>query len=285
MPVVGQTGVVPEGDTIHRTATRLRAALAGKRVVSFSAPRLTAADRSWSTPRRPGAGARIADVEARGKYVLIHFDGGPTLETHMRMSGSWHLYRTGERWRRSRGAARVVIETDDGWSAVCFSAPHVKLVAGRGGRTPAGPHHLGPDLCASEPDLDTAVARFALRPDEHPIAVVLLDQRICCGVGNVYKSEVLFACRVHPDTPVGEVDPETRRRLVATAHRQLRANLDGGPRTTVPGVPGGLAVYGRRGLPCRRCGHPIASGRHGVHARTTYWCPSCQPAPATRGVE
>jgi endonuclease-8 len=100
---------------------------------------------------------------------------------------------------------------------------------------------------------------------------------VFCGVGNVYKSEVLHACRIHPDTPVSAVGPDQRRCMVETAHRLLRANLDGGPRET---VPGGLAVYGRRGEPCRHCRTPVQRAVHGEHARSTYWCPGCQPAPA-----
>lgn len=256
------TAGMPEGDTIHRTVGRLRPALVGYSVASFEAARLAGPG--------PVAGTGIDQVEAVGKYVLIHFDDGTTLETHMKMSGSWHLYRVGERWRRSRSAARVVLETDGGWQAVCFSANHVKLTSGS---ARSGPGHLGPDLCVADPDLDEAVDRFALTDGETPSAVALLDQRICCGVGNVYKSEVLFACSVDPARPVRLLDLTVRRRLVETAHRMLRANLDSGPRTT---VPEGLAVYDRRGQPCRRCRTPIAYGHHGVHARSTYWCPECQ---------
>ncbi len=258
---------MPEGDTIHRAATRLRPVLAGKTVASFTGTRL-------SGPT-PGPGTTIRDVEARGKYLLVHFDDGLTLETHMKMSGSWHIYRLGERWRRSPGAARAVIETDEGWVAVCFSAPHVRLT-----REPDGPGHLGPDLCRPDADLDEAVRRFSLSEPDRPLADVLLDQRVCCGVGNVYKSEVLFACGHHPLTPVGRVDERQRTDLVATAHRLLRRNLDGGSRTTVTvGGRDGLAVYGRRGRPCITCGEPIAYRVHGRHARSSYWCPTCQPDP------
>lgn len=269
-------GFVPEGDTIHRTALRLRPALAGKSVRSFSGARLIGAG--------PAAGTPIEDVEAKGKYLLVHFGDGTTLETHMKMSGSWHIYRSGERWRRSAGAARAVIETMEGWVAVCFSAPHVKLIKTPDGRQHLGPgrsasEHLGPDLCAESPDLEAAVRRFSLREPETPLAVALLDQRICCGVGNVYKSEVLFACKLHPETPIGSVDQASRSELVATANAMLRNNLGSGPRVTatIDGRPG-LAVYGRRGLPCISCAQPIEYGVHGIHARSSYWCPSCQPS-------
>lgn len=273
---------VPEGDTIHRTAIRLKPVLEGKAVVAFSAARLVEAG--------PSSGTVIESVEAVGKYLLVRFDDGTTLETHMKMSGSWHIYKAGERWRRSPSSARATIETDDGWIAVCFSAPHVKLIrteqrkgsiAARRSPGAAGTDHLGPDLCLPDPDIAEAVRRFSIRAADTQAAVALLDQRICCGVGNVYKSEVLFACGIHPGTPIGLIDQSEREGLVITASTMLRQNLGSGPRTTVvvDGRPG-LAVYGRTGLPCIRCGAPISSGTHGTHARSSYWCPTCQPQSA-----
>jgi len=256
---------MPEGDTIWRTADRLRPALAGKTIARFEAPRLVAAG--------PTPGTEIESVEAKGKYLLVHFGDGTTLETHMKMSGSWHLYRSGERWLRSRSSVRAVIETTEGWIAVCFNAPVVELVARR-----SGPNHLGPDLTAPDPDLAMAVERFSLADPGTPIGVVLLDQRICCGVGNVYKSEVMHARRLAPQTPVCDVDFDLRRDLVDTAHRLLRANLGSDRRAT---VPGGLAVYGRSGKPCPRCGRAIQRIVQGEHARSTYWCVGCQHHPAS----
>lgn len=257
---------MPEGDTIHRAAAVLRRALAGRPLVRFSAPRLAG--------RGPAPGTLVEAVEAHGKHLLITFGDGAVLRVHLKMSGSWHVYRPGERWRRSPGAARVVLEVPDA-VAVCFSAPVVELDrTGRRGR-PRGTRHLGPDLCREAPDLDECVRRLATAVEaDAPVADALLDQRIACGVGNVYKSEVLWACGVHPSTPVGALDDRSRRQLVETAHRLLRSNLDGGPRTT---VRGGLAVYGRAGRPCRRCGAPVESARMGEGARSTYWCPTCQP--------
>lgn len=258
---------MPEGDTIWRTADRLRPALAGKVLARFDARRLAVPG--------PAAGTLIEGVEARGKYLLVHFGNGQTLETHMKMTGSWHLYRTGERWQRSPRSARVEIETTEGWIAVCFLAPVVELVRRRG-----GPGHLGPDLTAPAPDLEAAVDRFGLIDRSTPVAVALLDQRICCGVGNVYKSEVLFEHRLAPDVEVADIDRTLRLGLVETAHRMLRANLGGGSRVTAPTVPGGLAVYGRRGEPCWRCGTEVERVVLGEHARSTYWCPGCQSHPS-----
>jgi endonuclease-8 len=265
---------VPEGDTIHRAAARLRPALAGRVVRRFEAPRL-AGD-------RPAVGARIDDVEAVGKHLLVHFEGGLTLQTHMRMSGSWHLYRPGERWRKGAHLARVVIEVDD-WLAVCFSAPTVRTYRRDVSAVTAPTAHLGPDLCGADltdADVDECVDRMVtLTAPGDEIGAVLLDQRIACGVGNVYKSEVLFACGIDPFAPVASLDADTRRGLVTTASRLLRANLGTGARTTVPGLASGqLAVYGRNRQACRRCGTTIEARRQGEQARTTYWCPTCQPA-------
>jgi endonuclease-8 len=254
---------MPEGDTIHRAAARLRPALEGKALVRFEAPR--------ATGRPPKPGTVIDAVEAIGKHLLVRFADGTTLRTHMRMSGSWHLYRTGERWQRGRHLARAVVEVD-GWVAVCFSAPVVELE-----RSDERIAHLGPDLTrldVTDADIDAAVERMAActSPSDE-IGAVLLDQRVACGVGNVYKSEVLFACAIDPFTHVGDVTLEDRRRLLATASKMLRANLGSGPRKT---TPEGVAVYGRSGRACRRCGTPIRMRRQGEQARSTYWCPTCQ---------
>jgi endonuclease VIII len=257
---------VPEGDTIHRTARALDRALAGRLLARFEAPRL---------PHEPfGPATRVAEVTAVGKHCLVHFDDGRTLQTHLRMTGSWHLYRPGERWQKKRAAARVVLEVaardgDAGWVAVCFAAPVVTLTA-------APPvEHLGPDLCLPDPDIDEVLERLAQLSDPaRPIGEALLDQRVAAGIGNVYKSEACFACGLDPFTPVGALDAVTRRAVLETAAAQLRANLDTPFRTT---VPGGLAVYGRRGQPCRRCGTAVSWAPQGEHRRGTYWCPTCQP--------
>lgn len=259
---------MPEGDTIHRTAERLRPALVGRSLVRFDAARVPG--------RRPQPGTVVTAVEARGKHLLVRFADGVTLQTHLRMTGSWHLYRAGERWRKPAHLARAVVEVDE-WVAVCFSAPVVRLVADRDPDL----SHLGPDLCRPDADVDECLRRLArVAEPGTDIADVLLDQRVACGVGNVYKSEVCFACRVHPTTPVELVDPGDRRRLIETAARLLQANLGPAPRTTVPGRPGSLAVYGRARRPCRSCATPVRVARTGPHARVTFWCPACQPAPS-----
>src|SRR3954452_13149636 len=195
---------MPEGDTIHRAADRLRPALVGKDLVRLEAPR--------AHGRRPRPGTEITAVEAYGKHLRVRFADGSALRTHLRMTGSWHLYRTGERWQKGRHLARAVIEVD-GWVAVCFSAPVVELE-----RNDDRIAHLGPDLTRldiTDADIDEAVQRIdaCSRPSEE-IGAVLLDQRVACGVGNVYKSEVLFSCAIDPFTTVGALDVQTRRGLL-----------------------------------------------------------------------
>ena len=258
---------MPEGDTIHRTARALSAALTGAELTHFELPRQQAGRGGW-----PRSGERVAGVEARGKHLLIACPGGLTLHTHMRMGGSWHLYRPGERWRRSPGAVVAHLGTT-GAEAVCFSAPVVEVL-----REVDLRHHsvltaLGPDLCVPGADLDEALGRLDDLDPSTPIGVALLDQTVAAGIGNVYRAEVAWACRVDPFRPVREVDTETRRHLYLTAARLLRANLDSPRRTT---VPGGLAVYDRAGRACPRCGGAVATRRLGEQARSVWWCLGCQ---------
>lgn len=262
---------MPEGDTLHRTAARLRPALEGATLERFEAPRLLG--------ERPRPGTAIVRVEAVGKHLLIGFADGLTLRTHLGMPGSWHLYRAGERWRKPRHLLRALVAVP-GWEAVCFSAPQVQTF--RPGRDDDPVGHLGPDLCTPEPDLDEALRRFATVPEpDTEVAVALLDQRIAAGIGNVYKSEVLHRCRVSPFERVADVPDDVRRQLLDTAARLLRHNLTTTRRTTVAGPPGSLAVYGRTRRPCPVCGTPITMVRQGEQARSTYWCSRCQP-PANR---
>jgi endonuclease-8 len=255
---------MPEGDTIHRAAAELRRALVHRSVVAVDAPR--------ARGPRPEPGERVESVEAVGKHLLVRFSGGTTLHTHLRMHGSWQVYGPQERWRRAAHRASAVVRTEAA-VGVCFDAPVVELLGSRDLARHPVLSGLGPDLAASDPDLDDALARFSRLPADLPIGVALLDQRVSCGIGNVYKSEVLFACRVDPYTRLADVPEGCRRDLLATAARMLRANLGPGRRHT---VPEGLAVYARAGRPCRRCGARIVSFHQGEHARITYACPSCQ---------
>jgi endonuclease-8 len=274
---------MPEGDTLHRTADGLRPYLVGRAITSA---------RSGGPGATPQAsrlvGSTVTAVEAIGKNLLIRFDNGFELRTHLRMNGSWHRYRPGERWRRAPARARLVLEVP-GAIAVCFDAPVVELFETRTEGLHPALVRLGPDLLAG--DFEAAGgATEALRRLRDParadrsIAEKLLDQRALAGIGNVYKSEVLFVERVDPWTRVGDLDDGILARLISTARRLLLLNADrrrGEARVTTDGHRAAagqpLWVYGRAGRPCRRCGTIIERRRQGVDLpRLTYWCPRCQ---------
>lgn len=259
---------MPEGDTIHRTAAALRIALVGQPITAFEAPRLLGP--------KPATGRIVERVESHGKHLEIAWDDGLILHTHMRMTGAWHLYRIGEPWRRSSSQMRVEIHVAD-WVAVCFNAPTVETYRQFDRHRHPGFGPLGPDLCREDADLDECVRRVVDYADpETQVAEVLLDQHVLCGVGNVYRSEVLWACELFPFAPIGSLPVEDCVDIVRTSARLLRSNLHRPERLTTPEVRGGLAVYGRNGQRCPRCGDTIEVRRTGEHARLVYWCPGCQ---------
>jgi endonuclease VIII len=277
---------MPEGDTIYRTAQTLDRAL-GRRVVTRFESVLPALSRIDEDA--PLAGRTVDRVWAQGKHLLIGFSGDLVLRTHMRMNGSWHVYRPDERWRRPRQQARVVIETD-AFVGVAFSVPVAEFYSARELAREPALRELGPDLLAETFDEEAAVARLRARG---PLGIgdALLDQRALAGIGNVYKSEVCFVCGINPFTPVHQLSDDELRRLVQTARSLLQANVAPGTgagiatyhplrRTTGrAGAAERLWVYGRAPLPCRRCRTPIERRKQGLDARSTYWCPRCQGAP------
>ena len=259
---------MPEGDTIHRAASALRTALSGKPMLRFDAPRLVGPT--------PQAGRSIERVESHGKHIEMVWDNNLVLHTHMRMSGSWHVYRHGENWRKPYHDMRVAIEVHD-WVAVCFNAPVVETYRVPDKRRHPGMGRLGPDLCKSDTDLGTVVNLLLSYPDPScRIGEVLLDQRVMCGVGNVYRCEVLWARELSPFARVDSLSEHDAVNLVNTAATMLRANLHTAKRVTVPGAKGGVAVYGRNGQRCGRCGETIECQRMGQHNRILYWCQGCQ---------
>jgi len=237
-------------------------------MIRFDAPRLIGPV--------PQAGRTIEKVESHGKHLEIEWDNGMILHTHMRMSGSWHLYRQGETWRRPYEQMRAAIENSD-WVAVCFNAPLVETYRRPDKRRHPGMGRLGPDLCTHDADLALVVNLLLSYPDsEARIGEVLLDQRVMCGVGNVYRCEVLWSTGISPFAPVGELSEHDALRIVNTAASQLRANLRQAGRVTTNSVRGGVAVYGRNGQRCSRCSGTIDMRRMGTHNRILYWCPGCQ---------
>ena len=272
---------MPEGDTIFRAARTLHRALAGSRVTRFESvfPALTRIDDDRSL-----AGRTIESVSSRGKHLLIAFSGDLVLRTHMRMNGSWHIYRPGERWQRPARDMRILVATDD-FVAVGFSVPVAELLTLRELSRHKELQALGPDLLAADFDGADALQRMRGHPRD-AIADALLNQRIIAGIGNVFKSEILFVTGIDPFQPVSALTDEALVRIIAEAKAQLRANVLNrsqtlstavGRRTTRSLDPREtLWVYGRGGKPCRNCGTPIRAKKTGLDARLTYWCPQCQ---------
>jgi endonuclease-8 len=255
---------VPEGDSIFRAARTLDRALAGRTVTRFQSvfPRLTRVDHD-----QPLRGQTLERVTARGKHLLMWFSSSVVLHTHMRMKGSWHLYRPGERWMRPHGDMRIVIDTD-GWQAVAFNVPTAEFLdAGAAEGTML--FELGPDVLSDQFDHDEAIRRLEARADLD-IADALLDQQALAGIGNIYKSEALYACRVSPFVRIRDVPRAQLEKVVNAARRLMRAHASDTAR------PGPRAVYGRSGQPCRLCGTTIRRRAQGPNARSTYWCPRCQ---------
>ncbi len=253
---------MPEGDTLARTAAGLRPHLVGRTVTA-------------ATGRAPGprmdvvVGATVTGVAALGKNLVIRFDNGLQLRTHLRMHGSWHRYRPGERWRRAPSRARLVLEVP-GSIAVCFDAPVVELFEQRAEKLHPALSRLGPDLLRRPVDVEEAVRRLR-EPSRAalPIAVALLDQRALAGIGNEVKNEVLWQARRSPFVPVGGLDDADLRQLVDLACSVLGHGARTGRRPR--------HVYRRAGRPCPRCGAMIRVEHQGTDLpRLTFWCPVCQ---------
>ncbi len=239
----------------------------------------------------PVAGRTIERVEARGKWLLVHFSGDLILLTHMLMSGSWHLYRTGEKWFIGRDKMRVVVRTAD-FEAVAFNLPVAEFHTARSLSRHAQVPKLGLDVLSEEYSVEGAIARLKAYSAEHPeaeVGDVLLNQRVLAGLGNVYKSEVAFAAGVHPFRAMGTVTGRELEVMAEAAERWMKANVADGSGDGIVTYFGNrrttgnsdrdarLWVYRRRGQECRRCGGTIEMRKQGVGARSTYWCPGCQP--------
>ncbi len=261
---------MPEGDRIHKIA-------------NWMAPRLT--EDTLRSVTLAGAqdasqcrGRRVSGVRAVGKHLFIELDNNRALRSHLGMYGSWHFYGKGERWKKPRWQASIVLETAT-CTYVCFNARDVEVVASPSVRERIIDTRLGPDLVRGPVDAEALAARaLAMLESDDLVGDALLDQRVAAGIGNVYKSEVLFIKGFHPNRPLNSVTVQDLAKCFQLAAKLLRNNLGGGKRVTRSNADGAgrLWVYGRTGLPCLKCDTPVAYRRLGRHHRGTYWCPECQ---------
>ncbi|MFL5951902.1 MAG: DNA-formamidopyrimidine glycosylase family protein [Gaiellaceae bacterium] len=242
---------MPEGDALHRAARRLQVLVGQQLEVETPHPRAAV---KQLAPKLDGR--RLESVEAVGKNLLLRFEGGLVLRSHLRMKGRWRVLG---RDAPVFGTPWLVLKGDE-HAGVLWNGPVLELDRGVARR-------LGPDILAEPPDYDEMVAR--IRRDPHrAVGDALLDQRLVSGIGNVWKVESLWAERVSPWRHVGDVTDDELRAVLAAAHRLMRARLDS--------VPGTRQVYRRKGHMCPRCGTPIKSWPQGDDARMAYWCPECQ---------
>ena len=275
---------MPEGDSIHGVAEALAPRLVGRSVVRLA---LQARGELASM-----AGEHVTDVSALGKHLVIRLSGGWGLRVHLGMKGRWRVYEPGARLPPWVQRGTVLLETADAiYSCTRARAELVRGLALDRNRALA---RVGPDLLGAELELDEVLAR-ARGPGHgrRAIAELLLDQWIASGLGNVYKSELLFLHRLDPWMRARAVPDDTLRQVYATGRELLAANVGPGARVTVarperrvaaPQQEARLWVYGRHHQPCLRCRTVILVRRQGDAARSTYWCPTCQPAASDRVV-
>jgi endonuclease VIII len=220
-------------------------------------------------------GRTIERVEPHGKHLLVYFSGEFVLQTHMRMTGSWHLYSADAVWKRPRHQATLVIEAGERF-AVGFNIPIVSLDSEAWMKSTPSLRSLGSDILSPSFDIDEVLQRLARQASDRAVGEALLDQRVVAGIGNIYRCEALFACRHHPWTGVGLLDDLARRRLIITAQTLMQANLSVESGRDFGRGPNEPNVYRRAGRPCLLCGTTINSEVQGTQARRAYWCPGCQ---------
>ncbi|MEI9968133.1 MAG: DNA-formamidopyrimidine glycosylase family protein [Terracidiphilus sp.] len=278
---------MPEGDTIFRTARNIGRALTGKPVIGFQTTFPLLMRFNDDTPL---VGQTVDQVEARGKWLLIHFSGGGILTSHLLMNGRWHIYKQGERWQAPRFHMRIVIQNSE-YQAVGFRVPVARMHTEQSLARDLHVAQPANDLLSEDFNASAALKRLLAQRDV-ALADALLDQSVLAGVGNVFKSEICFVLGLHPFRAVGTLTREEAATTIATAKKLLRANVleDSGGlivtfrgqqrRTTHASDPSAsLWVYGRAAEPCRRCGEQIRRRIQGEDARVTFWCPCCQPMP------
>jgi endonuclease VIII len=255
---------MPEGDTIHRAALRVGAALVGKELVSIETPQPRHGHDRW--PERLD-GRAVRAVDARGKHLFIRFDGDLTVHSHLRMGGQWSVYRRGERWRKSPRRAWLVIRTPE-HEVVQFDGPVLELLTDSRTRFDQVLAGLGPDLLSEDFDERRFIQRLREDDQTRPFGDALLDQRNVAGIGNIWRAEACFLAGIDPHRRTGEVSDEDALAAVHAIQPRMRESVAG--RWPEPWV------YKRDGRPCKRCNTIIKAGGLGDDNRTVYWCPECQ---------
>jgi endonuclease-8 len=259
---------MPEGDTIHHAANRIRPILAGGVPDEVVTPHPRFRLDRW--PERLG-GRAVERVDAHGKHLFLRFEGDLTLHSHLRMGGWWGVFRRGERWRRSPRRAWLVIRTPE-HEVVQFDGPVLELMTEGRTRFDQRLAGLGPDILAGEFDEAGALRNLRSEDAERGVGDVLLDQRAVAGIGNVWKAEACFAAGVSPWRRMREVSDDELRSILAAARALMQESVAG--RGFLPKERS--QVFERAGLPCRRCGAIVRARGQGENNRTTYWCPGCQ---------
>lgn len=262
---------MPEGDSLYRFAQKVGGALNGKIILRA---------RSHGPGPVPQVhrvvGQTCTGVRSQGKNLIISFENGLALRGHLRMYGTWHIYKPGEPWTKPEHQARLVLEVDDA-VVVNFSAPVIELLEERHltNHRPIGA--LGPDLIDDDFDIEEALRRLRdpLRA-ELTIGDAIMDQRAVAGVGNIWKHESLFRCGINPWRRVSELSDDDLRGLLSMAQALLRASV-GKPNALEMKYRPSMYTYSRPGQPCRRCYTRLLTARQGVDIRYTTWCPKCQP--------
>ena len=271
---------MPEGDTIHSAARRVGAALVGYEIVSIETPQARHRMDRW--PARL-AGRAVRSVDAHGKHLFVRFEGDLTLHSHLKMGGTWGVYRRGERWRRSPRRTWLVIRTDE-HEVVQFEGPVLELMTDGRTRSDQRLAALGPDVLASDWDERAYLRRLREDDQTRGIGDALLDQRNLAGFGNIWKAEACFLARVDPWRRVADVSDDEAIEITRLARPLMELSVQRGGRVTTwepERAPRSARewrtwVYGRHGRPCRRCRTRVRARGQGDDNRTTYWCPECQ---------
>jgi len=256
---------MPEGDTIHYAARRIRPFVVG-RVPEITHPHPRLRGERW--PQKL-AGRAVSRVDAHGKHLFVRFEDDLTIHSHLRMTGSWGTYRPGERWHRAQRRAWLVLRTDDG-EAVQFDGPVLELLTESRTRFDRRLAMLGPDILAPELDEREIITRLRADDGYRPIGDALLDQRTIAGIGNLWKCEACFAAAIDPWRPTASVSDDEALAIVRAARPGMQQSALDGMQDAH------RVVYNKAGRPCPRCGAPIRSRGQGDDNRITYWCAGCQ---------